>query len=165
MKKILIGLLAFVVVFSLTGCGAREKLEKKAEEEFTEKILEEAGAGDVDVDGEKITIKGESGEEVTFGGGEWPTSELAKSIPIFENGIISAVVDSSDSVMVTLDSVQKEDVSTYMETIKKEFSQENYETKMDDLISLSGLNDVGIGVSIVYADEVMTITVFASQQE
>ena len=26
------------------------------------------------------TIKGESGEEVTFGGGEWPTSELAKSI-------------------------------------------------------------------------------------
>lgn len=29
----------------------------------------------------------------------------------------------------------------------------------------SGLNDVGIGVSIVYADEVMTITVFASQQE
>lgn len=80
MKKILIGLLAFVVVFSLTGCGVREKLEKKAEEEFTEKILEEAGAGDVDVDGEKITIKGESGEEVTFGGGEWPTSELAKSI-------------------------------------------------------------------------------------
>lgn len=165
MKKILTVLLALILVLGLAGCGAKEKLEKKAGEKIAENILEGAGAGDVDIDGDKITVKGEGGEEVTFGGDEWPTSELAKSIPEFRNGKISAVMDSDDYVMITLESVQYEEASAYFEAIKTEFSLESYETKMDGMISSSGKNGAGIGVTLVYSGEVMTITVAVPQQE
>ena len=164
MKKILTWLLVLLVL-PLAGCGTKEKVEKKAGEEFVETILEEGGAEDVDIDGDKITVKGEDGEEVILGGGEWPTSELVKSIPEFKSGKVSAVVDSPDSVMITLESVQEEEVSVYFDTIKKEFSQESYETKMDGLTSLSGKNEAGVGVSLIYADEVMTILVSEALQE
>lgn len=52
MKKILICLWAFALLFSFTGCGAKEKLEEKV----TEKAFEETGGGDLDIDGDKITI-------------------------------------------------------------------------------------------------------------
>lgn len=165
MKKFIAGLLTVLLVMSLAGCGVNEKLENKIEEEFTENILEEAGAGDVDVEGDKVTFKGESGDEMTFGGGEWPTSELAKSIPEFEDGVITSVVDSLEAVMITLESVKKEDASTYMKSIKDKFPQESYEATMDGLTTISGVNDSGIGVTIFYADEIITITVIAALQE
>lgn len=117
MKKILICLLTFTLLFLFTGCGAKEKLEEKV----TEKVFEEAGGGDLDIDGDKITIKGDNGEKVTFGDSKWPTSELAKNIPEFKDGTLNGVMETTDSIVITLESVQGEDVPPYWETIKKDF--------------------------------------------
>lgn len=160
MKKILICLLTFMLLFSFTGCGAKEKLEEKA----AEKVFEEASGGDLDIDGDKVTIKGDNGEKVTFGDNKWPTSELAKNIPEFKDGTVNGVLESADSIVITLESIKEENVSLYWETIKKDFSKDVYEMIATDFITISGSNDAGINVSLVYMSEVLTITITAPQQ-
>ncbi|NLB74768.1 MAG: hypothetical protein GX795_12245 [Firmicutes bacterium] len=164
MKKILIGLLAFMLVFSLAGCGTKEKLEEKAGEALAEKIVEQAGGGDIDIDGDKVTVKGQNGEAVTFGSNKWPTSELANIIPEFKNGTVNAVLERPDSVVISLESVQKEDASFYFETIKKDFPQDVFEMNAEDTASFSGKNDVGVNVTLMYMSEMLTITVTAPRQ-
>ena len=159
MKKILIYLLTFMLLISFTGCGAKEKLEEKV----AEKVFEEAGGSDLDIDGDKVTIKGDNGEKVTFGDNKWPTSELAKNIPEFKDGTVNGVLESADSIVITLESVKEEDVSLYWETIKKDFPKDVYEMIATDFITVNGHNDEGINVSLVYMSEVLTITVTAPQ--
>lgn len=160
MKKILICLLTFALLFSLTGCGAKEKLDEKV----AEKIFEEAGGGDLDIDGDKVTIKGDDGEKVTFGDNKWPTSELAKNIPEFKDGTVNGMLESADSIVITLESVKEEDVSLYWETIKKDFPNDVYEMNSSDFSTFSGSNGEGLTVSLVYMDEILTITVTKTQQ-
>lgn len=157
MKKILICLLTFALLFSFAGCGAKEKLEEKV----AEKVFEEAG-GDLDIDGDNITIKGDNGEKVTFGDSKWPTSELAKNIPEFKDGTVNGVLESADSIVITLESVKEEDVSPYWETIKKDFPKDVYEMIATDFITISGSNE-GINISLVYMSETLTITVAKTQ--
>jgi hypothetical protein len=137
----------------------KENLEQKAGEALAEKVLEDAGGGDVDIDGDKVTITGENGEKLTTGGNEWPKSELAKSVPEFKEGKITAVLDSSDYVMVTLESVKEADASAYFETVKEEFTQEPFEANADGSISFGAKNADGIGVTLQYTEETFTITV------
>lgn len=159
MKRLFIGLLALVLAFALIGCGAKEKLEEKA----AEKIVEAVGGGDVDIDGDKVTIQGENGEEVTFGNTQWPTSELMKSIPEYKDGEISAVMDSADYVMISLESVKEEEVAEYFQTIKETFMQDVFEMNAEDMTSFSGKNDAGVGIALMYSSEALTITVTAPQ--
>lgn len=134
------------------------------EEQVAEKVFEEAGGGDLDIDGDKITIKGDNGEKVTFGDSKWPTSDLAKNIPEFKDGTVSGMMETTDSIVITLESVKEEDVSPYWETIKKDFSKDVYEMIATDFITVNGHNNEGINVSLVYMSEVLTITVTAPQQ-
>ena len=122
MKKYVACLLAFLMLAILAGCGVKEKVEEK----LTEKILEEAAGGDIDINDDKVTVKGENGEKLILGSTEWPTSNLAKSIPEFKDGKITAVLDSTDSILVTFESVKQEDAMAYIETIKKDFTQESF---------------------------------------
>ena len=69
-----------------------------------------------------------------------------------------------DSIVITLESVKEEDVSAYWETIKTDVPKDVYEMIATDFITISGSNDAGINVSLVYMSEVLTITVTAPQQ-
>lgn len=160
MKKILICLLTFILLFSFTGCGAKEKLGEKV----AERAFEEVGGGDLNIDGDKVTIKGNNGETVTFGDSKWPTSELAKNIPEFKDGTVNGVLESTDSIVITLESVKEEDVSSYWETIKKGFSKDVYEMNSSGFSTFSGSNDESLTVSLAYMDEMLTITITAPQQ-
>jgi len=158
MKKFIAGALIFILILSLAGCGAKENLEKKAGETLAEKTIEGAGGGNVDIDGDKVTIKSESGE-LTVGGTEWPKSELAKSLPEFKEGKMTGVFDSTDSVMITLESVKEADAVNYLETIKKAFAQEPIEATAEDSFNYGAKNANGIGVTLQYSNETLTITV------
>ena len=160
MKKILIYLLTFMLLISFTGCCAKEKLEEKV----AEKVFEETGGGDLDIDGDKVTIKGDNGETVTFGDSKWPTSELAKNIPEFKDGAVNGVMETADSIVITLESVQEEDVPPYWETIKKDFPKDVYEMDSAGFSTFSGSNDEGLTVSLAYMSETLTITITAPQQ-
>ena len=75
MKKILVLVLVLLFVFSIAGCGVKEKIEQKVGEKIAEKVIESA-SGDkdtkVDIDGGKITIKNEKVERLIL---EAPTGQ------------------------------------------------------------------------------------------
>lgn len=153
MKKFYALLLASLVLISLAGCGVKEKLQEKAAEKVTETLLEKAGLKDADIDGDKVTIKGESGEEVTFGGTEWPKDELDGQIPEFKDGVVSSMVNTEDAIMIALDEVKKEDALAYLEDIKKDFSEESYDMSSDSGFSYGGKNADGKAIYLQYSDE------------
>ena len=149
MKKFLIGLLVLLLAFSLTACGAKEKAEEKAGEALTEKILEDAGV-EADIDGDKVVIKGEDGQELTIGEGEWPSSDLAKSIPEFKGGKVASVMEADDSLFIMIEEISDEDFTAYLEEIKVTFTEETFEMNTDTGMMYAAGNDKGIGVTITY---------------
>ncbi len=160
MKKILVGLLAFVLILALAGCGAGEKISEKAGEKLAEKVISEVGGGDVDIDGDKLTIKGEDGEAVVFGETEWPTSDLAKSIPEFKGGKIVTVMDLNDALHISLEEASKADFADYLEEIKQTFTEESYDMQSQEIITYGAKNEEGIEVSLSYdTQEILNITV------
>ncbi len=145
MKKILICLLIFSLVFSFAGCGAKEKLEEKA----AEKILQGAGV-DADIDGDKVVIKGEDGQELTIGSGEWPSSDLAKSIPEFKGGKIVSVMEANDSLFIMIEEISEEDFTAYLDEIKESFAEGTYEMNTGTGMMYMAANSEGLSVTLTY---------------
>lgn len=149
MKKLLIGLLVLLLVISFAGCGAKEKAEEKAGEALAEKILENAGV-DADLDGDKVVIKGEDGQELTIGAGEWPSSDLAKSIPEFKGGKVVSVMEADDSLFIMIEVISEDDFTAYLDEIKKIFTEEAFKMNTDTGMIYAAGNDKGIGVTLTY---------------
>lgn len=140
MKKIIIGLLVFVLVLSIAGCGAKKKLEEKAGEALAEKIFKDAGV-DVDIDGDKVVIKGEDGQEMSIGAGEWPTSDLAKNIPEFKGGEIVSVMEADDSLFIMIEEITDGEFTAYLEEIKEAFTESTYEMSTGTGMMYAAEND------------------------
>jgi hypothetical protein len=159
MKKVAIWILLVLLVLSLVGCGVKEKIGEKAGEALAEKILEESGAENVDIDGETITITGEDGEEMIFGQTEWPSSDLAKSIPEFKDGKVVTVMEMSNSIYIGLEEVDAKDAAKYFEELKKDFTEDTYEMNSADGAQYIGSNGE-VGITVVYSnDESLSIAV------
>lgn len=159
MKKVAIWILLVLLVLSLVGCGVKEKIGEKAGEALAEKILEESGAENVDIDGETITITGEDGEEMIFGQTEWPSSDLAKSIPEFKDGKVVTVMEMSNSIYIGLEEVDAKDAAKYFEKLKKDFTEDTYEMNSADGAQYIGSNGE-VGITVVYSnDESLSIAV------
>ncbi|MFA5636016.1 MAG: DUF6591 domain-containing protein [Anaerovoracaceae bacterium] len=159
MKKVAIWILLVLLVLSFVGCGVKEKIGEKAGEALAEKILEESGAEDVDIDGDTITIKGEDGEEMVFGQTEWPSSDLAKSIPEFKDGKIVTVMEMNDSILIGMEEVDAKDAAKYFEELKKDFTEDTYEINSEGSAQYMASNGE-VGISVFYDDnETLSITV------
>ena len=160
MKKFLIGLLILLMVLSMVGCGAKEKAAEKA----AEKILQGAGV-DADIDGDKVVIKGEDGQELTIGAGEWPSSDLAKSIPEFKGGKIVSVMEANDSLFIMIEEISDKDFTAYLEETKKSFTVETYEMSTDSGMMYAAENGDGLGVTLIYEkDAGFSITVAQAEK-
>ena len=165
MKRKLILILLVLLSVSLKGCGAKEALEEKASETIAEKVIEGSGAGDVDIDGDKVTIKGEDGEEATFGSTDWPSSELAKNIPEFKGGKIVTVMEANDSLIISVGEANKKDFDEYLNEIKKTYTNQSYDMKTEESITYGALNDKGYSVTIIYgADKTLNISLINTAQ-
>lgn len=161
MKKLLITLLVLLLTLSMAGCGAKEKAAEKA----AEKIFEGAGV-DADIDGDKVVIKGEDGQELTIGAGEWPSSDLAKSIPEFKGGKIVSVMEANDSLFIMIEEISEEDFTAYLEEIKEAFSGENYEMNTGTGMIYTAVNGSDISVMLTYEkDAGFSITVSKAEPE
>lgn len=165
MKKVLIMLMTILLVLSFAGCGAKDKAEKKAGEALAEKILEDAGVY-ADIDGDKVVVKGEDGQELTIGEGEWPSSDLAKSIPEFKGGKIVSVMEANDSLFIMIEDTSDEDFSAYLEEIKAAFTGENYEMSTGTGMIYTAVNDSDISVMLTYEkDAGFSITLSKAEPE
>ena len=160
MKKILIMILMMLLAVSLVGCGAKKKMEEKIGEAITEKMFEEAGGGDIDIDGDEITITTEDGNTATFGKTEWPTSDLAKSIPKLGSGNVISVMEMDDYVLISLEETPEKEFTDYLDKIKDTFTEDSYDIKSEGYVSYGGGNGEGVTVTIIYgADETLSITI------
>ena len=145
MKKFLIGLLILLLALSIAGCGAKEKAAEKA----AEKILQGAGV-DADIDGDKVVIKGEDGQELTIGAGEWPSSDLAKSVPEFKGGKIASVMEANDSLFIMIEEISEEDFMAYLDEIKGSFAEGTYEMNTGTGMMYMAANSEGLSVTLTY---------------
>ena len=116
-KKLLIITLIVLSLATVSACGIRSKIEKKAGEAIGEKILEQVGGGDisVNIDDDQLVIEGSDGEKMHFGGGEWPDdSKLIKAIPEYDSGKITSVFKTDGSVSVTIDETDDKYFESYL---------------------------------------------------
>lgn len=149
------------MILSSSGCGAKQKLEEK----IAEKIVETAVGGNIDIDGDEVTIKGENGEEVSFGSTEWPTSEIAKKIPEFKKGELTNVISSENGVMLVAEKVEEQDFNDYYKNIVKDFTKDSYFLASKDGVTYTGKNDNGLIASITYSLKDKALNINASQGE
>ena len=145
MKKFLIGLLILLLALSIAGCGAKEKAAEKA----AEKILQGAGV-DADINGDKVVIKGEDGQELTIGAGEWPSSDLVKSVPEFKGGKIASVMEANDSLFIMIEEISEEDFMAYLDEIKGSFAEGTYEMNTGTGMMYMAANSEGLSVTLTY---------------
>ncbi len=159
MKRLLMIFFVALLILSLAGCGIKQKMEEKAAEQFLESI----GGGNIDInDDDSVTIKGEDGEEVTFGSTEWPTCELSKAIPVFAAGKIEGVLDSEEYLMITINEVAKADFQSYVETVKKDFAEDAYTVDSDGILSYGASNGKA-SVMLSYTEEDQTAIISMSK--
>lgn len=151
-----------MLVLSLLGCGVKKKIENKIGEAIGEKIIEGATGQKVDVEGDKVTVKGEDGSKLTLGGGEWPDNDLIKNIPVFKNGKIESVMSNEQSMVMFIESVEQQDFEKYMESIKTSFPEDAFEMNSDEVISYGGTNG-SIQVQLTYEIENKTLGIVVAE--
>lgn len=157
MKKVLVFLLAFIMILSMSSCSVKEKV--------TEKVIEEAIGEEVDIDGDTIKVTGDDGTEVTIGSSEWPSSEIIKQIPEFKDGTIVSVLDSGTYVMIVLEDVDKADYEKYEDVIRNDFTNESAEFSMDGVTSYLGMNSDNVYGQVSYNETDNTMTIIVSKDE
>ena len=161
-RKIIAILLTFFVIAALGGCGAKEKMEEKVAESVAEGLINKAvdGDGKVDIDGDKVSIKGEDGEEFSFGETEWPDSGAAKEIPQLNKGVVVSAMNSEQYCMIMLEEVEPQDFNNYLEEIKDQgFTNDSYEYTSDTGYSYSAGKDENTKISLMYDPEVNSVTI------
>lgn len=161
MKKIINIMIGLVLIAALTGCGTKQKLENK----ITEKILETATGGDIDIDDGEVTIKGEEGQSVTFGSTEWPSSETAKKLPEFKKGKISSVMSTEKYVMVAVEEVEQKDFMDYYKDALKTFIMGGNVAISEDALTYGGSDENGLMLTLHYVKESKTLTLTGTQYE
>ncbi|NLW44930.1 MAG: hypothetical protein GXY92_07070 [Syntrophomonadaceae bacterium] len=169
-KKIIVVLISILMVLTLASCGVREKVNEKIFEKVTETVINKAtgGAADIDLDGDKLTIKGEDGEELTIGGSEWPDSGAATMIPEFKHGKVVSAFNSDASCAIVLEEVQEQDFKDYLDELKGlGYTENSYTFSQETAQTYSAEAEDGSAISVTYNgnDQTLTISFRAASTE
>lgn len=167
-KKILVIILVLVMLFTLGACGIRKKIDEKISEKITEGVVNKITGGNADIDFDKggLTIKGEDGQELTFGSTEWPKGKAANLLPKLKKGNITSVMNSENLSIITIEEIDEKVFNEYI----KELKDKGFE---NDITELSGsstksyyatLNENTL-VQVIYGveDKSLNITVQISE--
>lgn len=163
MKKLVIFGIAILLVFSLTGCKSPSQV---VSEKVGEKIIEGAGGGKVDLDGDKVTVKNKDGSEVVLGGNEWPSDKMAKDIPELKKGKVTYVANSDVMCMIMVEDVELNDFEDYLAKVKSSgFTKD--EVNFSDGSSKSYLagNEQGVAFQLTYMTERKEVSITVGKSE
>jgi len=155
-KKNIAVLLAVLMMFALGGCGVQDKVSEKVSEKVTEGVINSAtdGKAKVDIDGDKVSIKGEDGEEFSFGDTKWPNNGVAKTIPEFKKGKVVSVMNSDTACLISIEQAKEKDAQQYLEEIKSQgFTNESTEFSSGTTWSYSADKDENATISLLYDSE------------
>lgn len=164
LKRMIAILLGVAMLFSLGACGAKKKLNEKVAEKITEGIVEKATGGEAQLDiGEgKLTIKGEGGEEYSFGETEWPRGRAADLIPEFKKGKIISVMNSDETCVIMLEEVEEKDFKQYVEELKDAgFTNDVAEISSGEDMGFYATSneETAVAVSYTAGDQMLNISV------
>ncbi|MGE5543964.1 MAG: DUF6591 domain-containing protein [Bacillota bacterium] len=155
LKKIIVVLISTLMMLSLVSCGVSDKVNEKISEEVTEGVLDKAVGGDADVeiDGDKMTIKGKDGE-FSIGGTEWPDSGAGALIPEFKKGTLVSVMNTEATCLIALEDVEKQDFERYLEELKESgFTNDPVDLNMDSTQSYTASSDDSSKITVTYDSE------------
>jgi hypothetical protein len=161
-KKIMVVLISTLMVLSLTSCGVREKVNEKISEKVTETVINKAtgGAADIDIDGDKLSIKGEDGEELTIGGSEWPDSGAASMVPEFKHGTVVSAFNSETSCLIVLEEVKEQDYKDYLDELKElGYTKNSTSFSSDSSYNYGATADNDSTISVTYDAGNQTVTI------
>ncbi len=147
-KKTAILALILLSVCFLPGCKSPSEV---AAEKAGEKIIENATGNKIDIDGDKMTIEGEDGTQITMGDNKWPTDKLAKEIPQMEKGTVYYVANTDDFWTIMLNEVKESDFEDYLAKVESAgFSAEKtvYSDAANSIYTAK--NDKGISIQLNY---------------
>ncbi len=161
-KKIIVVLISTLMVLTLASCGVREKVNQEISEKVTEGVLNKAtgGAADIDIEGDKLSIKGKDGEELTIGGNEWPDTGAASKIPKIKNGSVVSAFNSDTSCVIILEKVTQQDFTDYVDEVKAlGYTNDAFTYSADESHSYSASAEDGSAISVTYSGGDETISV------
>ena len=118
--------------------------------------------GDIDIDGDEITIKSKKAMSPLV-----PRC-LILNCPLrseFKKGNIVSVMNSEAYMLVIIEDVEADDFMDYYNKLKGEFDKESYEAKSADTIAYTGKNEEGIGIMASYTVSDKTASISASTGE
>ncbi len=167
LKKLLALLIAVLMTAALSGCFIREQINKKIGEAVTEGIVNQFASGaDIDIDGEEIVIKGEDGEEVTFGSTQWPQGEAVDLLPAFSQGTISSVMNSDKYCMIVVNDVSESDYNSYVQAIQDAgFSENPFTMDSEDGLYFGASYNENTSAAVTFSGDSGEITIMVSIAE
>lgn len=114
----------------------------------------------MDLDGDEFTIKGDDGQEYSFGDTEWPADGAAKQIPQLKKGVVVSSMNSETFCMLVLEEIEKDDFNRYFEEVKSQgFTNDSFEMNNDLSFSYSAYNDENTMISLMYDAEAKSVTI------
>jgi len=161
-KRIIALLLAAVMLLALSACGIKKKINEKISEKITEGVLNKIAGDDakVDLDEGGLTIKGEDGQEISFGSTKWPKGKAADLIPEFKKGKIITTVNTDEGCSIMLEEVEEDDFKDYFEKIKeKGFTKDPYEASNDKVFVYVASSDDKKIISLRYGFDDKTFSI------
>lgn len=161
-RKVMAILLTLLITAVLGGCGVKEKVNEKISEKVTESVINSAMEGEttVDIDGDKVTVKGENGEEFNFGDGEWPDSGAAQLIPHLKKGRVVSAMNSNQACSIIVEELDGQDFERYFQAVQEEgFTQEVNEFTSDTVRSYSAGKENGAAIILTYDSEQKVLTI------
>lgn len=112
---------ALLVAALVTGCGADEKVAEKA----AERALSKDGA-DVDIDGEKVTVKDKDGNVTSFGEGVELPADFPEEVPLPQGEYkVNSVLTQGDETTMML-AFEASDMTSLEEHIKSGLTGAGY---------------------------------------
>lgn len=166
-KRILAIILVLVILFTLGACGIRKKVDEKISEKITEGVVSKITGGKADIDFDKggLTIK-EDGQEVTFGGSEWPEGKAANLLPKLKKGNITSVISSNNLSMITIEGIDEKVFKEYIEELKdKGFENDISEFSDNSTKSYYATLDENAYVQVIYSVEDKSINISVQVNE
>ncbi len=118
MKKTIIGVVVlFCAVFFLSGCAGNSTDEAVANE-LSEKIVEDATGGKVDVsnNGNNVTITSEDGQAQAGENLSWPTDKVG-DLPELTGNIVYVGTGDDGGTAISIENVKKADAEAYLQEI------------------------------------------------
>lgn len=151
-KLFIISIMLIVILSTLiTGC------KKKIQEKITEKIIEDATGGNVDISKDTTTIMTEHSETKVGLNLKWPKDKIGDLPELKAN--ITMVIEDYDKerditlAMVYFDGLKKDHAEKYVEIIKELKYESVFETTSGDGFMYSGKNEKGAEVVFSYMND------------